>query len=371
MKKSVSLFCLLNLLLAFPALAQTPLFDEVSRSFKKNTWDFRGQTSYYSATANYSDDGNVFNTLPDGYSYNLLAMDFGFRWVPQHKWGLYTSSQVGNAESKDAINTRTNSSLTHLVIGTDYLMSSGKTFSWAPDFSLVIPFSRVDATADEVLNHEGAVEATARMMMTARYGHLMPFGSLGLTFRDEDRSSLIPYSLGSEFNFSKVSLGAELRGYQTVIKDKYTNTPSEREGVATKNGQALKFFSVDPSLLETNLWLRSRIGNSFGFKVGGGISLTGASVSAGWNVFAALSYTLGASTRNSQDDLEPVISEDPKGFQEETNDGVNQELFQVKPTAPPPPKPNPADQKKKLQKELDNTEFQIELKSSKPRKKRR
>lgn len=368
MRLSVSLFFLVGLLFSKPSQSAPPLFDETSRTPQKGVWDFQFQTNYYQAYANYSPAGNVYNELPSGASYNLLQIDFGARWVPVSKWGIYTTSQVANAESQSEGQTRTNSSLTHMVIGTDYQLVTKKTVTLTPDFSVLVPFSRVDATADEVLNHEGAVEVTGRLIGKLHFGRVRPFAFAGFTYRDEDRSSLLPYGVGTEIQFSKWSIGAELRGFHTVIKDKYTDDANKREIVATKNGQSLRFFSVDPSLLESNAWIRSQIGNSWEFKLGGGASLTGASISAGWTVFGALSYSFQGKGSSAP---EYVPETGPSRFQEETNDGVDQELFQIKPTAPPPPPPSKEQQRKNLQKDLDNTEFQIELKREKTKKKSR
>lgn len=355
--------------------AQVPLYDEAGRTYLHHSWQFDLQTTYYQATANYTKDGGKFDSLPSGYGYQLLDFDMGARWIPLTNWGVYASTRVSNAESKDLITTRRNSSFTQAVLGTDYLMnSSSRKYELIPDFSLTLPMERIDTQSDEVLNREGAIEATARLISRAHWGRFSPFAFIGFTYRDEDRSSLLPYGLGSELQFTGWALGGEIRGYETVIKDKYTNDRIKREVIAPQNGGALHYYAVDPSLLETNIWMRTRFMESWSFKFGGGTSLTGAATSAGWNVFAGLSYSFQPSS--SQAPSYPLKKEeDPIRFKEETNDGVNQDLFRPPPPPEPPPevktpsKTKAEDPKKKLQKELEQTEFQIELKRPKRRKK--
>ena len=88
-----------------------------------------------------------------------------------------------------------------------------------------------------------------------------------------------------------------------------------------------------------------------------------------------MNYTLDAPKTNFES--APLAQEPELQFKEETNDGVDQNLF----VAPPPPKPkpkpkprpkptpDPAVERKKLQKELDQTEMSIELRSNKKKRK--
>ncbi|MEZ0392367.1 MAG: hypothetical protein ACAH59_09140 [Pseudobdellovibrionaceae bacterium] len=380
MRLSVSLFFLLVWFHLPSAFAQVPLFDEAGRKFKQGLWDFKFQTSYYEAIGNFNKSGSAYDSLPSGSSYNLLQFDFGTRWIPKTNWGIYISGQIANAESKNQIDTRTNSSYTHTVAGTDFMLYSNRTFSLIPDFYLVLPFTRVDTGEDLVLNDEGSLEVTSRLIGRARFGFFRPFAFAGFTYRDEDRSHLLPYGLGAEIQISRWMLGGELRGYQTVVNDKYSETPQDRQVVASANGGALRFFSVDPSLLDTNFWLKRDIGEAWNLKLGGGTSLTGTSTSSGWTVFAGLSYVFLPSAKAVSQPWNPEPSDDDSSrFQESTDDGVNQEYF-YKPTPPSPPPPAPPvkpaepsveKQKKQMQKELDQTEFQIELKNSKPAKKKK
>lgn len=370
MRLSVSLcFLILSLISSHEVRAQVPLFDEPGRDYDTGVWNFSLQSTYYEANANYTEDGGQFVSLPSGYSYNLLLFDFGARWVPRNQWAVYVSSQIANATSENATDTRKNSSLTQALIGTDFILASWRRFELAPDFSLLFPFDRIDPTQDHVLNHEGAIQASGRILAKAQFGVFHPFGFAGLTYRDEGRSTLLPYGLGAELQFTNWIFGGELRGYQTVANDKYSNEPNQREVVAANNGGAMKFYAIDPSLVETNFWLKKKMAPQWDLKLGGGTSITGANTAAGWNVIAGLSYSFKPAQR-SRSRISPP--EEHLYFREETNDGVDQELFRRPPPPPPVPKELTTEQqRKKLQKELNQTEFQIELKRTKTKKKKR
>src|SRR4051794_22106693 len=92
-----------SLLLSLKADAQVPLYDEAGRTYLQRSWQFDLQTTYYQATANYSKSGGQYDSLPSGYGYQLLDFDMGARWIPMANWGVYSSTRVSNAESKDPV----------------------------------------------------------------------------------------------------------------------------------------------------------------------------------------------------------------------------------------------------------------------------
>ena len=295
------------------------------------------------------------------------------------KWGTYLTSQVANAESKSGPDTRTNSTLTQVVIGTDYLFYANGSTELFPDISLTVPFQRVSVDKNEALNNEGALELSARLVGRTHWGSLEPFAFGGFTYRDEGRSALIPYGVGSEFHLHSMNLGAELRGYQTVVNDEFSNSPDRRQVVAIKNGNSLKFYSVDQSILETNFWLRSNSHGDFGWKIGGGMTLTGAASAGGWSLFLGLSWGLegSAAMPEKPSTLHPRPAqpkEEIDRFEEEISDEPNQIYFEKSAPHPksapnPPPKPvQKKSPKQQIQKNLDPTEFQIELKRKKKKK---
>ncbi len=384
MKLSVLLFFLF---LSLQTFAEFPLLDEPSRKFKQGLWDLQSQLTYFQATANYLKGGGSYADLPSGSDYHLITMDFGAHYGLSKKWGAFVTSQIANAESKNTIasrtDTKTNSNLTQIVGGTDYLFyTSGNTNSTMElfaDTALTIPFQKVNAQSSQVLINEGAMELAARLVGRLQWRSFGFFGFGGFTYRDEGRSGLVPYGVGSEWNLKALNLGAELRGYQTIVNDQYSSEPSRRQSVAVNNGNSLKFYSVDQSILETNLWLRSKsenqTKNQLSWKAGGGMTLTGASSAAGWSLFLGLNYTLSPSTTGAappNSDVQPVQPKhEVEQFEEDISDEANQNYFR-KPQPPAAPKPVPQkNQKQQIQKNLDQLEFQIELKRKKQTKKKR
>lgn len=361
------------------AVGSTTIFSESSRDFRQNRVNIETNYRYFLTEANYTSDGGQYTSLPTGNRYQLSDLDFGIRWTTGSTWGLYGGSRLSQAESKTNGIIRKNSNISQVNAGVDMLLVSSSRFDFIPDLSLIFPMQRVEKNSDDVLTGEGAMEATARLIARLKLGSFQPFATAGITYRDEGRSTLLPFSAGAELKISSFYLGADISGYQTIIKDKYTSNAVERTVITAKNGGSQKYNSVDPSLLETSAWIRWK-GSQFGFHGGAATTVTGANSASGMTFFAGLSFAmdLGGGRKQRSPSLPPPMDpeevhsdDDVQKFEETINDGVDQNLFR-KPAPPPKPvkRPDPAQQKLKMQNELDQTEMQIELKKTSKKKRK-
>lgn len=362
MNLSVGKWTLITTLILLP-LTRSWSLDE-QRPFKSGLVEFEFSPSYYQADANYTRSGGEYVRLGSGSSYRLIDLNFATRYGWSETIGLWATTRFSSAESSDGSVTRSKGSMTFLQVGFDYLLQDRTSWDLFVDASFLFPLEEVDPDGDDVLNGEGAMEGAFRLISRHRWGFLEPFGEGGFIYRSGGRSALLTYAVGSEFVFSSFSLGADLRGYSSIIEDSNSGDPFEREKVALRNGGALRYYGVDPSLLESDFWVRWLSGSNM-FKVGGSIPVTGSATAAGyqigalWNIaFDSGSYTKSEPIKRKKDDVDR--------FQEETNDGVDQNIF-YKPTLPQPTPPPPPKTKsrKQLQQELDQTEFQIELRRQK------
>jgi hypothetical protein len=304
----------------------TPLlafsFDE-HRPWTYQLWDLEAQLLFYNATANYSRSGGSFDRLPSGNSYQLLTTDLRARYVLTRSLALSGGLQIAYAESKNSITTRTNSSITEVNLNLETLLSRSKNYDLITDFTAVMPVEKVSTSDDKVLTGEGAMQLGGRFLARARWGFLRPFLFFGYLYRDGGRASQVPYGLGSEIKMGRSFFGAEVRGFQSLSKDDFTDTPSFRENVSSRNGDALRFFTVNPHLLETNLWWRMQPLKGVGIKILGGSSITGSATAAGWNVGATLNYRFSGEAPESKS----VIPQQ-HNFEIPTEDGVDQSLFE-------------------------------------------
>lgn len=350
--------------------------------FDEGRWDLDAQMNYMRSDANYKLSGEQQSLINNNY-YQLFDTALGTRYSWSDSWALYGYLNIGNAESKGIDSTRTNSSLSKAWVGTEFLISLGN-FELIPEVSLLVPLEKVNSTQDSVMNNEGVNEFTAKMNAQMEMRSFLMFGYIGFTYRDQGRSYLMPWGVNAEFKMSKFSLGGELFGFQSITSDADKGNLSEanREFLSAKvNGGSKKFYSIDPSVIDFNIYFKLNINPKMELGAGAGTTISGANYAAGFHAGAFFTYSFGgASTyyeRSRTTYEESKISTDRKTekFQEDTQDGVDQQIFRPQPTPVPKPPPPPPKKKryspsqKDLQNKMDDVEMSIELKSKK--KKRR
>ncbi|MFN7728296.1 MAG: hypothetical protein ACK5P7_03995 [Bdellovibrio sp.] len=368
MKKSA--LSALLLLFCSPLMAFTPGGSEFKTYTVRNI-DLYGQTRYYVAQGNFTKSGNSYDSLPSGYAYEIFNFDVGARSVIFSKWAAFGRMTMGAAQSKSPSDTRTNSALSEAQVGLDFLMSEGS-LSLIPELSFTFPFEANDVNKDTVAISDGAMAINGRLiaLVKTRMMHLGAYG--GYTHRDKGLSSLFPYGILGEFDFGSFHLGADLRGYTSVGYDSGSDSELRRDLYQCRsNGCAKRYYAVNPGLIESSVYFKWRASREWDLSGGITMAITGQNTSTGYGAFANIGYHWGLGPVSNDNEMTTLPAARSRvtgpNFQEETNDGVDQNLF----TAPPPP-PSPDAQRKKRQKqiqdELNKTEMQIDLKSNKKKR---
>lgn len=353
---------------------------ESYKEFKRDRWDFEIGSQYFYSEANYS-SSNGSQSLLNGNHYQLLDVNFATRYMPKRNSSIFAWGNIGNAESKDSIATRTNSALSEAAVGFDFLMYSDA-FELVPEVIAVIPFEKVDPASDTVLNSEGVLEVRSRLIAQKNYGDWRAYGWLGFNYRGDGRSFLMPWGVGAQLKFGLIRWGAELFGYQSATEDTDKDSILRTAYINGVNAGSMKFYSVNPSLMDSRVYATWLISPKWSVQAEGGMTLTGSNSAAGFHFGGLLRYSFDLTegyveeryvpeespVPNYRSNMyeEPALSSEKKvnQFRETTEDGVDQNLFKPQPTK----KPKIVDPQ--LQKQLDETEFDVELKTNKKKKKR-
>lgn len=354
------------------------------KEYRRDRWDFELSTQYFYSEANYPSSGGSSQNLPSGNHYSLWDLNLESRYMPRSDWSLFGWGKLSNSESKDSLATRSNSSITEIAAGMDFMMYNGA-FQLVPEFIAIIPLEDVDPNSDAVLNSEGVFEFHSRLIAQKDFGSFRGYGWAGFNYRGDGRSFLLPYGLGAQFKLQRMRLGAELFGYRSITDD--TEDTVVRTGyINGANAGSMKFYSVNPNLLDSQVYWNWLVSPKWTLQVNGGTTLTGSNMAAGFHVGGFIRYSFDMTEGYSEEPAyEPVNSPVPKyrsnmyesemssekqvpTFREQTDDGIDQNLFKPRPTKKP--------RKKKvddtyLQQQLDDTEFSVELKSDKKKKKNR
>lgn len=316
------------------------------RHFRKGEWLAAVDTNYFLSNTNYSSGGSPVSLLSGG-QYQLLDVGLSTRYVWASSWAFNGGLNVGNSESRGVDAVRSNSSLTHVNLGLEMAMALGA-LELIPEFTFVYPFEKVRSGQDAVMNNEGVMEFRSRLHSQIAFGRFNLLGHLGYDWRAEGRAALMPWSLGLELEWGSATLGAKLFGFQSIGQDQDSGNSAkeaERTTLLNKvNAGSLRFYSIDPSLVEAGGYAKFQLTDRILMELSGSATLTGVRSAAGWNVGGALVYRFSADpVKKNRLGTRPKPSErvmiDPftDQFVEDTEDGVDQEIFR----APPKPQLKP------------------------------
>ena len=345
------------------------------------------EVNHFNAEANYLSSGNQYVSLLDGYSYHVTDFNLTTRWTRSLKWGMFVAAKLSSAESKSPTETRTNSGISELTLGTDFVLIDSS-FLVVPEFYVTTPFKKADAESDDVLNSEGATVVSAQIYLKRTMGSFLLQANSGFIYRDGGRSSLVPYGAQLEWNIFGNIFGGGLDGFTTVGYDADSDNTTARETYfLTANGGSMRYYGINPDLIEGSFWFRKAFQKDYLFKIGAGHTVTGANTAAGWNVFIGINYTFPIANEY-RDNLQPEViapatykymkkeptKTDSERFKEDTEDGVDQNLFNkdpnFQPVSPegPQPTPTPIPRKKLESSNSPTPAMQIKLKPQKKKK---
>lgn len=355
------------------------------KDFKRDTWDFDIETEYFHSEANYTSYGGGSQNLFNGNSYQLIDTQFRTRYVPRPTHSFFGWLTLSNAESIDSVSTRRNSTFSAGALGMDFMLYADL-FEAIGEVIAVMPFEKIEDGSDTVFTNEGVFEVRSRLVLQKKIGAARGYGWLGFNYRAGGRSFLMPWGVGTQVRLNKVLLGAEVFGFQSVSDDTDKNNFLRTSYVAAVNAGSMKFYSINPSLIDTQAYAQFALGSRWTVQGHGGMTLAGENSAAGFHVGAFIRYSFDMTTgyrieeestslsspvpkqrSNMYDQRDTTLSSEKKvrQFREDTSDGVDQRVFKARPTTKTKKKKKIEDDY--LQQQLDATEFEVELKQKKGR----
>ncbi len=287
MKKSVVKWVVWGFLIQV-GVAQA--LEEKVKPFKVGLWELSSQFTGFNSDANYTANGGEYLSLIKGQRYSLYDLDLSARWNPNARYGIFGDVVIASAQSQGVSETRTNSSVSDVTLGIDYMLYKG----WVqivPEFSGSFPMTRITPKTDGVMNSDGTMNGTFRILFRRELPWVRFYTHFGYQYKDDGRASRLPYALGAELDFNKTYLGFELGGFRSVSYDQDTNTPALKTTVTDRvNAGSLKFYSVNPSVMELKTWLAWDLAPYLSMNIGGGGTINGENYAAGYQFFAGITY---------------------------------------------------------------------------------
>jgi hypothetical protein len=311
-------------------------FDDYQR-YRRGTYDFSFETRYEKTDANYLASGNTYRALPYGQSFELINFYLQARYDLSRRSSWYGQLNIASASSFGVDAKRSNSSVSDATLGYAY-MAYSDAFDLITDFSVLAPFNKISENTDTVISNEGVVEAQALLRVQKDFSVIASYGYLGALYR-QSRSALLPWGVGLETVAPEWIFGGKVFGYQSITDDSDTNSKTQRQIVTDRvNGGSLQFYAVNPSWIDSDVYVKFKSRAGWSIAGGGGTTLTGSNYAAG--IHGAVNFTYAWDSEPSYY-LKDSTTEDGLGsekkvrkFKEQIDDGVDQKLFQKKKALP-------------------------------------
>lgn len=323
------------------------------KDFRRDSWDLELNTRYFYSDANHTGSGT--QSLPAGGHFSLLDINLETRYVPKHNWSVLAFGTIANSESNNSVVSRTNSTISQVGGGVDYLMFSGLIDLVAEGVGWM-GFEKADPLSDVVMNNEGVMQFQSRLIAQKKWRDgWRAYGWGGFTFRSEGRSFLLPWGFGAHKKSRKHTFGGELFGYESITNDEEGNTAVRTSYINSVNAGSYLFYKPNPSLIEARAYGQWSLNRKWSVLASGGMTLAGNNMASGFHIAGGVRYTFDLTEGYTEDLYNPVNNEVPAYksrmhggtankpppqkdyFYEETSDGVDQKIFeqQRKPTAKP------------------------------------
>lgn len=205
---------------------------------------------YFTSNANFGEGGGSSVDLPNGAELKNGVIDGVFNYDFNSSLRVFGGARGGWINTSDGFIERDASGLTDVLAGGQYWMQIRRLrLVGQGDFSF--PTLRVDEGSDEALVGEGAMSLRAGGWLIYPSGSWDPFVYLGVDYRDDGRSSLIPYAAGTKFTNETWWLQLEMRGYQSVTDDDAASDRILRNAYLTRiQGGSYRYYAVNPSAHE-------------------------------------------------------------------------------------------------------------------------
>ena len=316
----------------FSFCSSTAFAESIFRPYRVGHTDLDFSVEYFKASGNFLPDGST-STLPSGFQFQTVNILTGARYVLIEDLAVTLQLGIGNAESNDAIATRKNSSISHASLGADYQVFTSDLFNVIGDLSYSYAAEKVSPTTDSAINNTGADEIKAVLSTTFDLGTFAPFVSGGINYRTEGLSTLFLYTVGTSIHFESLVIGGAINGYISIKDDEKTNQPLSRDTITNRvNGASKRYYSINPSLIDTELYLKYEFNRDLAMKFFGGYPIAGTNSAQGIHAGVGVTWGYGgskASTIRQKPPAKKSVIIDPadKNFKEDTNDGVNQDYF--------------------------------------------
>lgn len=312
-------------------------------NFKLNETEISTKVSYYSTSTNFDGAGNKVDLAANG-KLKDIELETKLRHILFQNIGIITGFKYNNVDTNNGTTQRNNATLSGYNLGIDYNVYEQPNWNLVLEALFVGSSEAVDQNTNEAIASDGASEARVGVTGYLKLGSMFETSAgVSYNYRTEGLASLLLYNLKIEALFNSVGLGIAYIGLSPVNDDDFVNQTSVRDNVTSRvNAGSKKYYSVNPSSGKAIFDISYNFNSGLKTKLFFGSELSGQNTSQGNTFGAELSWVFGgmpvqkAPVKVSQPlvkkpEQELKLDENPESkdqFKVDTEDGVNQNIFQ-------------------------------------------
>jgi hypothetical protein len=157
-------------------------------------------------------------------------------------------------------------------------------------------------TTDDVISGEGAHNVYAGAKFSQSLSIIELFTTLHVQWYSDGRSTRLPWRVGSVLHWGSLKLLGSVFGFQSILDDESTDTPTDRTNVTNRvNGGSLRYYAVNPSVVDTQVGVAWQPYHDLYFELGMTKTINGDSFSEGLGAYLAASLYWGGDDGDTND----------------------------------------------------------------------
>lgn len=296
--------------------------------WSEHRFSFSASASYFMTQANYDHTRGSYSRLPGDNKFSSLETTLRGRYNISSKFSAFTGLGIGYAQATDSVYHKSNSQLTEILFGADYLLNN-KYVRLIPEFLLSVAMNPTDPNQTDPLTSDGVhyIRTGLFAHKPYRYFRLGAFGGLHIPL--SDLGTRFAYEVTADMRlFSIVTIGGGINGYETFLSDNST-WESRRQTALRANAGSFRYFAFEPSLIEARGWVGFHPDRSLWIRVGVAKTLNGINSAEGFALTGSVLYNFpqsGSKQRSAPLERPDEISA-KRNFVPETEE-TDQDLFE-------------------------------------------
>ncbi len=283
-----------SLLGSFISQARASSYIDLKPAWRAQSLWSQFDSMYFFSNANYSAEGGEFKDLTDSNDFTNLKFQPSLFYGVSPSFNIYLGFEGTHSETGTVLGVEQATLFTGVSSGLNYIVSRSF-FRWLFNLDLFYSTDKIQDTRKDILTSDGVSIVTPKLIIYKRIKNFTFQSHLGLEVPFEELSKKLLWGAGVNFRLpnTRLFIGTEVEGINSIIDDKETENPSTRTTVTdTLAAESLYYYSVNPDLLSAKAFIDFKVTKQFSVKLSYLHTLNGKSKAAGYGGIMNLKWAI-------------------------------------------------------------------------------